>query len=225
MTKDNALAFVGQIQTEHKAVLKADGEALKHAIECGKYLNLAKENVESTKPKGKWSAWLKEHCSEIQPRTERVYRQLATAVADDPDIFVDCESIRSALAKLNGPKDEEESNEENSNEDDSPDEEESGSALPHPSFASEDLTEILENCGADEIDQALQDADKLEEFEARVIARLTPDKVCAVLTKAWPVDQLRELIKQLTTFVNTAPAAPTTGAVRRSSTLPANQMT
>jgi hypothetical protein len=42
--KDNsALSFVGQIQTEHKAVLKADGEALKHAIECGKYLNLAKK--------------------------------------------------------------------------------------------------------------------------------------------------------------------------------------
>jgi hypothetical protein len=42
---DSALSFVGQIQTEHKAVLKADGEALKHAIECGKFLNLAKENV------------------------------------------------------------------------------------------------------------------------------------------------------------------------------------
>jgi hypothetical protein len=28
MTKDNALSFVGQIVTEHKAVLKADGEAL-----------------------------------------------------------------------------------------------------------------------------------------------------------------------------------------------------
>jgi len=36
-----ALAFIGQIQTEHKAVLKADGEALKHAIECGKMMRRA----------------------------------------------------------------------------------------------------------------------------------------------------------------------------------------
>ena len=96
-TKDNALSFVGQIMTAYKAVMKAEGSALKHAIECGVALNLAKENVESTKPKGKWNAWLKEHCKEIPPRTERLYRQLASAVADDADIFSDCESIRSAV--------------------------------------------------------------------------------------------------------------------------------
>ena len=61
--KDTALAFIGQIQTEHKAVLKADGEALKHAIECGKALNLAKENVVAAK--GKWTKWREEHIPEI----------------------------------------------------------------------------------------------------------------------------------------------------------------
>lgn len=205
--KDSALVFVGQIMTAYKAVMKAEGQALKYAIECGEALNLAKENVESTKPKGKWNAWLKENCSEIQPRTERLYRQLASAVTENPDIFADCESIRSAVAKLQG-DDEEESNEENSNEDDSSDEEESGNALPHQSSTSEDLTSMLENCAVDEIGKALEDADKLEEFEARVISRLTPDKVCGALTKAWPADQLRDLIKRLSTFVESLTATP-----------------
>ncbi|MFY9836836.1 MAG: hypothetical protein WAK55_10250 [Xanthobacteraceae bacterium] len=93
--KNNALAFVGQIMTAYKAVMKAEGQALKYAIECGEALNRAKENVESTRPKGKWNAWLKDNCSEIQPRTERLYRQLASAVAEDPDIFAGCDSIRS----------------------------------------------------------------------------------------------------------------------------------
>jgi hypothetical protein len=212
--KDNALSFVGQIMTAYKAVMKAEGQALKYAVECGEALNLAKENVESTKPKGKWNAWLKEHCPEIQPRTERLYRQLASAVTEDPDIFADCESIRSAVVKL---QESDSSNDPNGDfaEDlaeagENADDEESGNALPHPSFATEDLTEMLQNCAIDEIGTALADADKLEEFEARVIARLTPDKVCVALTKAWPADQLRDLIKQLTTFVASlgAPSAP-----------------
>src|SRR5215469_10565531 len=102
MTKDNALSFVGQIMTAYKAVMKAEGQALKYAIECGEALNLAKENVESTKPKGKWKDWLAEHCKEIPPRTERLYRQLASAFEDDPHIFAGCESIRDAVKKLQG---------------------------------------------------------------------------------------------------------------------------
>jgi hypothetical protein len=54
MSKDNALAFVGQIMTAYKAIMKAEGNALERAIECGKYLTLAKENVEAAKPKRKW---------------------------------------------------------------------------------------------------------------------------------------------------------------------------
>lgn len=202
MTKDNALSFVGQIMTAYKAVMKAEGQALKYAIECGVALNLAKENVESTKPKGKWNVWLKENCSEIQPRTERLYRQLASAVTDNPDIFVDCDSIRSAVVKLNsrtGSCGEEESDVE---DDSSNDEAESGNALPHPLFATEDLTEMLENCAVDEIGKALEDADKLDEFEARLLARQTPDKVCGALTKAWPADQLRDLVKQVNAYLS-----------------------
>ena len=50
MAKDAALSFVGQIMTAYKAVMKAEGSALERAIECGKYLALAKENVEKLSP-------------------------------------------------------------------------------------------------------------------------------------------------------------------------------
>jgi hypothetical protein len=204
MPTDNALSFVGQIMTAYKAVMKAEGQALKYAIECGVALNLAKENVESTKPKGKWKDWLAEHCKEIPPRTERLYRQLASAVAEDADIFADCESIRDAVKKLHKSDDED-----NSDSGDDADEQESGNALPPPKPASEDLTSMLENCAVDEIGKALQDADKLDEFETAVITRMTPDKVSNALTKAWSADQLRDLIKLVNTYLLTlTPTAP-----------------
>src|SRR6516165_2595127 len=77
MSKDNALSFVGQIMTAYKAVQKADSTALERAIECGKYLALAKENVEAARPKRKWGAWLAEHCPEIHRNTAALYMRLA----------------------------------------------------------------------------------------------------------------------------------------------------
>jgi hypothetical protein len=214
MSKDNALSFVGQIMTAYKAVMKAEGSALKYAIECGEALNLAKENVESTKPKGKWKDWLAEHCKEIPPRTERLYRQLASAVAEDADIFADCESIRDAVKKLNesDDEDEEDSGDEDQGDDSESDEDESGNALPLTKPASEDLTSMLQNSAVDEIGKALQDANKLDEVETAVITRMTPDKVSSALTKAWTADQLRDLIKlvnaYLLTLTPTAPPSP-----------------
>ena len=210
MSKDNALSFVRQIVTAYNAVTKAEGQALKYAVECGEALNLAKGNVESTKPKGKWKDWLAEHCKGIEPRTERLYRQLATAVAEDPDIFADCESIRSAVKKLNESDDEDDSDSGDSESDEDVDEEESGNALPLKKPASEDLTSMLQNSAVDEIGKALQDANKLNEFETAVITRMTPDKVCVALTKTWTADQLRDLIKRvdayLATLTTTTPA-------------------
>jgi hypothetical protein len=75
MSKDNALAFVGQIMTAYKAIMKAEGSALEYAIECGKYLTLAKENVEAAKPKRKWTAWLDEHSPDIHRNTAALYIQ------------------------------------------------------------------------------------------------------------------------------------------------------
>src|SRR5262245_46232793 len=93
---DNALSFVGQIMTAYKAIMKAEGSALERAIECGKYLALAKENVETAKPKRKWSAWLKEHCPDIHQNTAALYMRLAK----NEEKIADCKSIRDADMKL-----------------------------------------------------------------------------------------------------------------------------
>jgi hypothetical protein len=178
MSKDNALSFVGQIMTAYKAVMKAEGSALKYAIECGEALNFAKENVESTKPKGKWNAWLKEHCKEIPPRTERLYRQLASAVADDADIFSDCESIRDAVKKLQGDDDEDNSDDDQDagDADDAADEEQSGNALPVEG-ASPDLTTTLHNTAVDEVYTALTQAwerEHIRDLANRLLRYLGP---------------------------------------------------
>ena len=99
MSTDNALSFVGQIMTAYKAIMKAEGNALERAIECGKYLALAKENVEESKPKRKWSAWLAEHCPDIHRNTAALYMRLA----DNVDAIADCTSIREADMKLRQP--------------------------------------------------------------------------------------------------------------------------
>jgi hypothetical protein len=192
--KDNAHVYVGQIRTEHKAVLRADGDALKHALECGRLLNLAKENVESiTKPKRKWSTWREEHCPEISQETSSVYMRLAKALTGDPKVFDDATSIRDALTKIpkgtrrqSGDGDSETSENENSS-----------SATNSATHGSPDLKELMENCGADEISTALQDADKFDEVTTASIAKLSPEKVCDALTAAWTADQLGDLRTRL----------------------------
>jgi hypothetical protein len=68
---------------------------------------------------------------------------------------------------------------------------------------------MLQNSAVDEIGKALQDANKLDEVETAVITRMTPDKVCVVLTKAWTADQLRDLIKLVNAYLTTlTPTAP-----------------
>ena len=57
--KDSALSFVGQINKAYEAAEKAGASALSAALECGYYLNLAFENVEAAKGKGKWNQWRK----------------------------------------------------------------------------------------------------------------------------------------------------------------------
>jgi hypothetical protein len=102
MPTDNALSFVGQIMTAYKAILKAEGSALERAIECGKYLARAKENVEAAKPKRKWSAWLAEHCPEIHQNTAALYMRLADP--ENAKEIADCKSIREADMKLRQPR-------------------------------------------------------------------------------------------------------------------------
>jgi hypothetical protein len=217
--KDNAITYVGQIKIEHRAVLKADGDALRHALECGKLLNLAKENVESiTKPKRKWSTWREEHCPEISQETSSVYMRLAKALADDPKVFDDATSIRDALTKI--PRGTRRQSGDGNSDSETSDDQNSSSATNSETHGSPDLKALMENCGADEIGIALRDADKLEEVAAASIAKLTPDKVCEVLKEAWTADQLRDLRSRLNTYLSSLSGTPqdtTAPSVRRSS--------
>jgi hypothetical protein len=168
--KDNALAFIGQIQTEHKAVLKADGEALKHAIECGKALNLAKENVLAAK--GKWTKWRDEHIPEISQQTASLYMRLA----ENEEAVAECTSIRDAdlvLRVLNSgsrTKPLEQTGDE-AGDDAGDDADETNNALLVRAGASPDLTATLHNTAVDEVYTAL--------------------------TQAWDRQQLDDLVKRL----------------------------
>jgi hypothetical protein len=174
----SALAFVGQIQTEHKAVLKADGEALKHAIECGKYLNLAKENVLAAK--GKWTKWREDHIPEISQQTASLYMRLA----ENEERVAECESIREADVELRKPRDsdgESDSTETESDEgeDEAGDADDTNNALLVRKGASLDLATTFKNTAVDEVYTAL--------------------------TQAWDADQLRDLVKRVNVYLATRP--------------------
>jgi len=178
MSKDNALAFIGQIMTEHKAVLKADGDALIHAIECGKALNLAKENVLSTKPKGKWLRWLEEHCPDIHRNTAALYMRLA----ENEDKIADCTSIRDADVRLRQPNGESESDSDESDP--------------------EEVTDEETDEAAQRVVQAGATADL-----ADLLLALDVDEVCAALIDAWDEDHIRQLCDRLHAhFTKPAPA-------------------
>jgi len=164
--KDNsALSFVGQIQTEHKAVLKADGEALKHAIECGKYLNLAKKNVLAAK--GKWTKWREEHIPEISQQTASLYMRLA----ENAEAVAKCISIRQADELLRALSSNSRSNasdksdsaetESDEGEDEADDADDTNNALLVRQGASPDLKAMLQNTAVDEVYSVLTQATNL----------------------------------------------------------------
>jgi hypothetical protein len=187
MPKDSALSFVGQIKTEHKAVLKADGEALKHTIECGKYLNLAKENVLSTKPKGKWTRWREEHIPEISQQTASLYMRLA----ENEDKIAKCTSIRqadellralSSVVRSDASDKSVDDDAATDNADDNADDE-TNNALLARKGASPDLTTTLQNVDV--------------------------DQVCTALISAWDEQHIRQLCDRLRDhFAKPAQQAP-----------------
>jgi hypothetical protein len=181
MTKDNALSFVGQIMTAYKAVMKADSTALEQAIECGKYLALAKENVEAARPKRKWSAWLAEHCPEIHQNTAALYMRLADP--DNADAIAECTSIRHADVVLRQPrKRKQESHDEDSEEshdEDADDKDDNSQRVVKRRDVSPDLTSTLLNVDVDEVCRALIDAwdeDHIRQLCDRLHAHFTKPK-------------------------------------------------
>jgi hypothetical protein len=160
MSKDNALSFVGQIMTAYKAVMKAEGSALERAVECGKYLALAKENVEESKPKRKWSAWLAEHCPEIHRNTAALYMRLANP--ENAEAIADCTSIREADVKLRKPPPdddvEDDASPDDEADDDADDQDDDAQRVVQRAGASPDLTATLQNTAVDKVYTALTQA-------------------------------------------------------------------
>jgi hypothetical protein len=93
--KTSAASFVDPINAAYREVVKAESGALQHAIKCGEFLNLAKENLKADKG-GKWSDWLKVNCPDIPQTTASLYMRLAKNKA----IVGKALSIRKAYGTL-----------------------------------------------------------------------------------------------------------------------------
>jgi hypothetical protein len=75
----SAASFIDQIKTEYAEVVAAEGNALPHAIKCGEYLTLAKENLKAEKG-GSWRDWLSTNCPTSRQRPQ-------ASTADLPNKF------------------------------------------------------------------------------------------------------------------------------------------
>jgi len=204
MSTDNALTFVGPIMDAYNAAEKAGANALRYALECGKHLNLAKENVEAAK--GKWKKWREQNLPAVSEETERVYRRLAEAVAKKEDVFANCKSIRDAIKHLS--KLDENLNPKPTPTRPTPTKTRTGSSAtglqpPEPDTTSTGLKAELDNAGADEIVVSIDDTDKLAEVAKASLAKLSPDKVSDALIEAWNAEQLSALASRLTAHLKT----------------------
>ena len=178
---NSASSFVDPINAEYREVVKAEKSALPHAIKCGELLNLAKENVKAEKMK--WGEWLKVNCPDIAQETASLY----TRLAEHKSKVSKAKSIREARELL--PKAKPRGRE---------------PEISNAVTNSTDPAVVLQATDAGEILANIQDdTDKLEEIAKASIVKLTPDKVCVALTKAWSADQLRDLIKQVNTYLAT----------------------
>jgi hypothetical protein len=195
----SASSFVDPINAEYREVVKAERAALPHAIKCGELLNLAKENVKEEKMK--WGEWLKVNCPDIAQETASLYMRLA----EHKSKVGKAKSIREARELLPKAK---------------PRGREREPEISNGVTNSTDPAVVLQATDAGEIIANIQDdTDKLEEVAKASIVKLTPDKVCVALTKAWSAEQLRDLIKQVNTYLATLTTTPPPRDLGISSTL------
>jgi hypothetical protein len=157
---NSAASFIDQIKAAYREVVKAETSALPHAIKCGEFLNLAKENLKAERG-GNWLDWLGLNCPEIAQETASLYMRLAKHKSE----VRKAKSINEARdllpkAKRRGPAPKERGPEISN-----------GVTNPDPAV-------VLQATGADEIIANIQDdTDKLEEVAKASIAKLTLDKV------------------------------------------------
>jgi hypothetical protein len=187
----------------YNAAEKAGANALGYALDCGKHLSAANKTV--TAAKGKWKSWREKNLPAVSEETERVYRRLAGAVAIKDDFFAGCKSIRDAIKHRSRFDDDLNLKPEKPKK---PKPTSSSAAGLEPTIpAKGGLEADLQSVDADEIIAAI-DADKLAHLAQASITKLSPDEVCAALTQAWDVDQLRDLVSRLGDHLKIAPHAP-----------------
>ena len=158
MTKSSAASFIDQIKDEYRQVVAAEGSALPHAIKCGEYLTLAKENLKAERG-GKWSDWLKTNCPDIASETANLYMRLAKHKAK----VVKAKSIREARDLL--PK--------NPNPRGRPAEQPGG--VDPPDQPKPNLKNELEVLAADEVRDMLVEAWKNDDEKFAELAKLIGD--------------------------------------------------
>jgi hypothetical protein len=69
--------LAARVNAEHQAVTAAVKRGVEHAVNAGKLLIEAKDQLAH----GQWLPWLKDHCT-ISERTAQLYMRLARRVAD-----------------------------------------------------------------------------------------------------------------------------------------------
>jgi hypothetical protein len=196
-----AQSLVPQIVKTHDELVEAEtngfNQALRLAIELGLLLKLAKEAVYH----GHWEAWFKQQEFKFSHRTANRYMRLAKdrekleEAANSPRVAdMAAEgglSVRAAERLLRPEKG---------------DEATKTKKPPKPpkseSSSSPGLTELMKNCGSDEIKTAMKQAQGYDEVMKTPLEDLikdTPESVLVTaLTEAFDEDELQSLVRAIT---------------------------
>jgi hypothetical protein len=196
-------SLVPQIVKAHEELVEAEtngfNQSLKLAIELGVLLRLAKEAVYH----GHWETWFADQKFKFSYRSANRYMRLAKerekleTAANSPrvaDLAAEGElSVRAAdrLLRSEGgtPK---------------------GQGSPKAKGSSSDLTTLMKNCGADEIKNAMKQAEVYDEvMTAPSLAdqiKVTPlSLLVTALTEAYDPDRLQSLVKDLSERLRAKP--------------------
>jgi len=151
-------ATIRQINAAHDAVINAARDALQNAIRAGELLCAVKDGQDH----GDWETWLSNNCPNISFRTARLYMHLSknedklTAAAEQNGNAVADLSVREAQKLLATPLTPEQKAARAAAKAKKAEAEAAAAKNKPPS---PDLKDLMQNCGADEIGQALQDAE------------------------------------------------------------------
>jgi hypothetical protein len=179
---DKCLTLIGPIMTAHRKVIEHQRGSLKYAIECGKYLNTAKDTVKAEKS-GRWIKWLTNNCPDLPERTARLYMRLAKnedkldQEAINGAVIEGALSIRRAAELITDEavddEDDEDDNDDSDDDDGNDDTGDTNDNADRPSASSSssgqpspDLKDLLEVSAPDEVFKVLKSTWKQEDLEA-----------------------------------------------------------